>query len=511
MSERPCLDDRTIITDDLENIAAGNTAVNNTMAEDSSLSRPTSLDIEAKNETPDYGPPKTPLREAIFVIVVCAAQLMTQAGLALSIAPLQIISSSFDTTPRELTWGSAAYSLTVGTFIFVSGRLGDVYGHKLLFVIGFLWFALWSLLGGFTVWSNPRFFDCCRAFQDHTPPGRRKGMVFCLFGAVAPGGFTLGATFSSLLAERLWWPWGYWILAIACVMFAILGYYVIPTMIQEPLRPDLSTFDRLDGWGAITGVSGLILINFAWNQAAVVGWEAPYTYALLIVGILILGLFLFLEGKTAYPLLPRTALKGEVGWVLGCIAAGWSSFGVLVFYYYQILENIEGNSGLLVTAKWAGASASGACAAVVTGLLLGRIPASIIMFIAMLAFAAGQALLASIPIGQIYWANAFVLMLVTPWGMDMSFPSGSLILSNSMPQKDQGVAGSLVNTVVNYSISLGLGFAGTVERYVNDDNKDVLKGYRGATYMGVGLAGVGTLIASCFLVVTWKSSRKGSA
>jgi hypothetical protein len=110
-------------------------------------------------------------------------------------------------------------------------------------------------------------------------------------------------------------------------------------------------------------------------------------------------------------------LKGEVGWVLGCIAAGWSSFGVLVFYYYDILENIEGNSGLLVTAKWAGASASGACAAVITGFLLGRIPASVIMLIAMLAFTAGQALLASMPIGQIYWANAFVMMLVTPWGM----------------------------------------------------------------------------------------------
>ena len=358
---------------------------------------------------------------------------MTQAGLSLSIAPLQIISASFNSTPRDLTWASAAYSLTVGTFIFVSGRLGDVYGHKLLFVIGFLWFALWSLLGGFSVWSNPRFFDCCRAFQGigpalllpnavailgrSYPPGRRKGMVFCLFGAVAPGGFTLGATFSSLLAERLWWPWAFWIMAIACVMFAILGYFVIPSMAQEPLRPDLSTFDRLDGWGAITGVSGLILINFAWNQAAVVGWEIPYTYVLLIVGILIMVLFLFLERRAAYPLLPRTALKGEVGWVLGCIAAGWSSFGILVFYYYDILENIEGNSGLLVTAKWAGASASGACAAVITGLLLGRIPASIIMFIAMLAFSAGQALLASMPIGQTYWANAFVIMLITPWGM----------------------------------------------------------------------------------------------
>ena len=77
-----------------------------------------------------------------------------------------------------------------------------------------------------------------------------------------------------------------------------------------------------------------------------------------------------------------------------------------------------------------------------------------------------------------------------------------------MPPEDQGVAGSLVNTAVNYSISMGLGFAGVVETYVNDDGKDVLKGYRGALYMGVGLAGLGVIIATGFTVKTVLSSKK---
>lgn len=78
----------------------------------------------------------------------------------------------------------------------------------------------------------------------------------------------------------------------------------------------------------------------------------------------------------------------------------------------------------------------------------------------------------------------------------MSFPSGTLIVSNSMPREHQGLAASLVNTVVNYSISLGLGFAGTVESRVNHSGLDVFKGYRGATYMGIGLAGLGVGIAT---------------
>lgn len=90
----------------------------------------------------------------------------------------------------------------------------------------------------------------------------------------------------------------------------------------------------------------------------------------------------------------------------------------------------------------------------------------------------------------------------------MSFPSGILILSNAMPPEDQGVAGSLVTTVVNYSISMGLGFAGTVETYVNDNGEDSLKGYREASYMGVGFAGLGVIVATCFMFVTWRQSRK---
>ena len=52
------------------------------------------------------------------------------------------------------------------------------------------------------------------------------------------------------------------------------------------------------------------------------------------------------------------------------------------------------------------------------------------------------------------------------------------------------------SSVVNYSISIGLGFAGTVEAQVNEG--DLLKGYRGALYMGIGLAGLGLCLSLLF-------------
>ncbi|KAH0009298.1 hypothetical protein KCU78_g10800, partial [Aureobasidium melanogenum] len=118
-----------------------------------------------------------------------------------------------------------------------------------------------------------------------------------------------------------------------------------------------------------------------------------------------------------------------------------------------------------------------------------------IMLIAMVAFLVGSTLVAFMPVDQIYWAQAFVAVIIMPWGMDMSFPSGTILLSNSMPREQQGMAASVVNTVVNYSISLSLGIAGTVDSNINGGGNDVLRGYRGALYLGVGLSGFGLLLA----------------
>jgi len=63
-----------------------------------------------------------------------------------------------------------------------------------------------------------------------------------------------------------------------------------------------------------------------------------------------------------------------------------------------------------------------------------------------------------------------------------------------------------VATIINYSISLALGFAGTVEVQVNDGGKDLLRGYRGAWYLAIGLSGLGTVLTMFYgLHEHWKS------
>jgi MFS family permease len=146
---------------------------------------------------------------------------------------------------------------------------------------------------------------------------------------------------------------------------------------------------------------------------------------------------------------------------------------------------------------------SGFIAAITTGNVISRIGPGWVMLISMCAFTIGSILVATMPPHQIYWAQAFVVTLIIPWGMDMSFPAGTLIMSNAVEKRHQGMAASLVNTVVNYSISIGVGIAGTVETHINHGaltEEDELRGYRGAMYLGIGLGAMGVITSILFLL-----------
>lgn len=78
-------------------------------------------------------PPMALPREIAFILIICSTNILTQAGLGMTVVPLDVIGISFgELNPGQLSWFVAAYSLTVGTFILIAGRLGDMYVPHLL-------------------------------------------------------------------------------------------------------------------------------------------------------------------------------------------------------------------------------------------------------------------------------------------------------------------------------------------------------------------------------------------
>lgn len=456
----------------------------------------------------------------------------TEAGLGNVQTIVHVLGRDFGLSDAQLPWLIAGYSLTVGTFILPSGRFGDVFGYKRMLLSGFVWTALWSLVLGCSVYSTHVLFTVARVFQGIGPammlpnalaifgatyaPGKRKNMVFAIFGACAPTGSVIGSAFAGLFA-RAWWPWTYWAFALYLFLLAAIGSYAIPAPPKESRFAHMSAREQmanLDLPGAVAGVTALVLFNFAWNQAPLVGWNTPYVYICLILAFLFLPLFFYIELRSAAtPLLPFTALTPDVAFVLASVACGWACFGIWYYYTWQFAQVIRHASPLLSTAWIAPVVPSGILAALATGAFIHRVGPPPVMLLALTCFTVGTVLIMTCPVDQSYWAQFFVCTLVTPWGMDMSFPAATLVLSDRVSKEHQGIAASLVNTVVNYSISLGLGFAGTVEVYVVGGGtapEDVLRGYRAAWYMAVGLAGLGMIVSGVYCVRCWVRDRRES-
>ncbi|KAL1606786.1 hypothetical protein SLS60_004193 [Paraconiothyrium brasiliense] len=372
-------------------------------------------------------------REYVFIFVLCSTQLFCQIALGYVIIPLGLISKTFhqdgSVQASEMNWHAAAYSLTIGSFILVSGRLGDIYGSKNVLVFGWIWFATWSVIAGFSAFTHSAiFFDVSRAFQGIGPslllpnalaiagrtyaPGLRKSVIFSLIAMCAPLGGIIGGLAGSALAQYAWWPWITWISGIGCVIVAITAYWVVP---QDRVKdsPREITFDYL---GSFFGVGGLLLLNVSWNQAPIDGWSTPYVYTILMVGLLFLVAFVYQEKKAEHPIMDIRIFNGRVAGILATTGLSWTSFGIWFYYIFQFLQHIRGTSSLQSALQFGPGAISGMVAPLFAAWSMGKVPTPWLMVVSSSAFFFGALLLATAPVKQTYWFNVFWSFIIMPWG-----------------------------------------------------------------------------------------------
>lgn len=177
------------------------------------------LEMARTKSLVEYG--VSPLREGLVVVLISLAQFMTQAALGETVVLVHIVGDHYNTNEGVLTWFIAGYSLTVGTFILISGRLGDLFGWKKMLVFGYAWFAIWTTVSGLAWYSNHVLFIFSRVLAGIGPaiclpnglamlgalyePGKKKNMAFAVFGGCAPTGAITGFAIAGLW-NLLWWP-----------------------------------------------------------------------------------------------------------------------------------------------------------------------------------------------------------------------------------------------------------------------------------------------------------------
>ena len=141
-------------------------------------------------------------------------------------------------TPAQAGWFAASYPfvvpniyldiiltvmsrLTHGTFVLISGRLGAIYGHKYILMLGGMWWTVWSLINAFCgeivsfniargltgVGAGLIFPNAIAIIGTTFPPGRMRNISIAFFGAAAPVGGGSGPVFAGLFTQLLPWKW----------------------------------------------------------------------------------------------------------------------------------------------------------------------------------------------------------------------------------------------------------------------------------------------------------------
>ena len=246
------------------------------------------------------------------------------------------------------------------------------------------------------------------------------------------------------------------------------------------------------------------------SQAPTAGFDSPYEIALLISAVALLLAFGVWEHKFAkHPILPLTIFQAPSFLpLLVVVIFSFMSYSTFIWYLVTWQQQVRHWSVLSTSIGLSPIAICATAAAFIAAWLVPRLAAQWIMAIGALAVLIAQLILAAMPAQQSYWPSAFPATVIQSFCPDFVFTAAAIIASNSVKRNQQGVAGSLIGTLQLYATSIGLGFAGVVEKHTSNHGMDPVKGYRSALYFGAGLAVV-ALGVCAFGVRMPKDSRQG--
>ncbi|KAL4928805.1 major facilitator superfamily-domain-containing protein [Aspergillus undulatus] len=416
------------------------------------------------------------------------------------------ITTALDIPPESQTWPASVFSLVTGAFLLPAARLADIYGARLAFNVGLVWFIVWSFIAGWS--TNYNMLIVCRALQGLGPsfflpsgimligsiyrPGPRKNLVFSLYGAFSPFGFYSGICVSGLAGHYLTWKWYFY---IGCMIVLVVLVVSLTTMPLIRLRRHKSTL-KMDWWGCATIVPALLLLVFAITDGshAPDGWRTPYVLVTFILGILLLGAAFYVEGwVAAEPLLPFDLFKVKyMSPLFIALSFSYGVFGIYLFYASFYIQNILGHNSLISAAWFAPMGAGGIILATVGGFTLHLLPGKLLLLISGAGYLISMLLFAIIPDNPNYWAYVFPAMVCATIGVDIGYSVSNIFITTNLPQNRQGVAGAIINTIVFVGISFFLGLADLVvaqTEYLGEAGS-----YKAAFWFGVACSGVAIVL-----------------
>ncbi|MEU7041767.1 MFS transporter [Streptomyces varsoviensis] len=439
------------------------------------------------------------------LLVLCAAHFMDAVDLSDVGVALPAIQHGLGMASGSLQWVVSAYALGYGGFLLLGGRVADLFGRRRAFLAAVAVFGVVSVLGALAPTGGllimARLVKGIAAgflapaalslITTNWPEGPRRGRALGWYATAGACGFVGGLVLGGVLTELSWRL--VFALPVPIAMVALLaGRRLLPG------DPRGGTREKIDVPGALTATGALVLLVYALTQAPSHGWLSARTLVLAFAAVGLLVLFVRVESRARRPLVPPAFLtRGATARTNLTIFAMWGAYTSFAFLTTLYLQNVLDWSPLRTAGAFVPLGLANGALAPSAGRLAARFGAHRMITAGMLLLALSYALFFRIGPDSSFLTVILPVMVVNGIGTAATFPALNMSAVAGVPDRDQGLAGALLNTFMQIGGAVVLALVTAVaEAGQRADGGDPLAGYAVGTAVIVAtvLAGLGTTL-----------------
>ncbi|WP_424529613.1 DHA2 family efflux MFS transporter permease subunit [Sphaerisporangium viridialbum] len=391
-----------------------------------------------------------------------------------------VIGKELGASLSDLQWITSGYLLALAVFLITAGKLGDLFGHKRVFLVGIAGFALTSLAIGLT--SSIGVLIALRVLQGlfgallqpaalallrAAFPAERLNMAIGIWGAAIGVSSAAGPIVGGLLVENVSWQSVFFINVPVGVIALLVGLWVI----KESKAESLSKID-IPGVALLSGA--MFCLVWAIIKAPGYGWGDAKTIA-FVAGAVVLGAaFVFWQRKAAEPLLPLSLFHNasvSIGTALMVLMA-FSMFGAMFFLTF-FFQGVHGLSPLESGMRMLPMSAGMIVASPLAGFALSKFGPRVPIAAGMLITATSMFLLSRLGLDAGYVDTAIPFALLA-FGLSPVMVGATEVIVGNSPVELSGVAGGMQQSAMQVGGSLGTAVLGAL---ITAKVADVLPGH----------------------------------
>ncbi|HEX9597821.1 MAG TPA: MFS transporter [Gaiellaceae bacterium] len=408
----------------------------------------------------------------LALYVLCLGDLMIVLDTTIVNVALPSIKDDLGFSATSLAWVVNAYLLTFGGFLLLGGRLGDLFGHRRLFLIGIALFTAASVACG--VSTTQGLLVSARAVQGlggavvsavalslmmnlfTEPAERAKAMGF--FGFVMAGGGSIGVLLGGILTDTINWHWIFLVNVPIGVAVILLSLRLLPAAHAS------AATRRLDVAGAVTVTASLMLAVYAIVNGHDTGWVTGQTLGLLAAAAVLLALFIGIEARVRSPLMPLGLFRLRNVATANLVGILWAAAMFAWFFVSALyLQSVLGYNPLKVGLAFLPANLiMGAFSIGLSAKLVMRFGFRIPLAAGLLVAAFGLVLFARAPVDGSYVIDVLPSMILLGFGAGMAFNPVLLAAMSDVEPSESGLASGVVNTAFMMGGALGLAVLASV-------------------------------------------------